>query len=290
MSKKNRLSLSLKVASNEKLNDSEYLKKNYFSWRKFRKESNSNYYILPVEIKEYLPLIKSNALNLYLFYCLNANNENGTSWYSTDSLAKELDTTTRSINNWNKDLVQLGLILRVTDKNKSATTFLLPISDYYIKVISEDIGEYIENTNKKIDGELISAAHLFQWRKNSESEAYDQPYNVILLTFEKNIDFNQKSLKKRKYVLIETKEEQLDDFFIDVTAKNFNEDIYQFDSPLKNKFEGTVLFKGVALATKYNLKDNDYKYVLETLETISNILVDITDENVKKIKKGSHDE
>ena len=279
---KKKLKLPFNKGELKKLDKPEYMKNNYATWRKFRKDSNANYYILPVEMKKYLPLLKSNSLNLYLFYCLNSNNEDGTSWYSTDSLAKSLDASTRSINTWNNDLIDLGLIYRIHDGKKSATTFLLPLSNYFVKVISPDLNKYIQTANTDIDGELVSVIHLFQWRKNSEKEEYDQPYNVVLLTFEKTIhpkQTNGEIIKKKKYVLLEI-EEEIKEFSISLSAQNFQEDIYWFESPLEGKLPADILVKGIALSTVYNLKDKDYRYVLDTIETLSESIIHISEDTV----------
>jgi len=278
-----KLNLSLEDNTNQILPKTKYMMKNYATWRKFRKNISENYYILPVEIKKYLPFLKSSALNLYLFYCLNANNEEGSSWYSTDSLAKALNTTSRSINNWNKELINLDLIHRSNDKKISSTTFLMPISDYYVEIKSQNIQSYLDTVYTDVDGDLISIAHLFQWRKNTNSDEYDQPYNVFLLTFEKNIVSEELNIKKKKYVLLEIEDEKMDNFASSFKIKEFKEDIYQFNSPLENEVKQKVLFKGIALATKFNLKHSDYRYVLETIVTISDNLKNINEENTKKI-------
>lgn len=74
-------------------------------------------------------------------------------------------------------------------------------------------------------------------------------------------------------------EEDIKDFCISIPANKFQEDIYQFESPLKESLAADTLFKGIALSTHFNLKDKDYGYVLETIETLS--------ENIEHLSDGA---
>ena len=84
------------------------------------------------DISNYLPLLKSGPLSLYILYVLKANNDRGSSFWSIDALAKKLQTTTKSITNWNTKLIDLGLIRRLKGLGKSTTTVLLPTSPIII--------------------------------------------------------------------------------------------------------------------------------------------------------------
>jgi len=106
------------------------------------------------DISKYLPKLKSGPLSLYILYVLHAKNETGASFWSIESLAKELQVTKKSITNWNVKLVDLGLIKRVKGVGKSTTTILLPTNPILIN------GDYEANIAKLKRVNYEAKAHL----------------------------------------------------------------------------------------------------------------------------------
>lgn len=105
----------------------------YKEWLNFVKtQKNVGYFIISNDIEEYLPFIKSPAINLYLFYAAHAKNSKGFSFYSIDKLAEKLKVTPKTINNWNATLSDLGLIFRSPNPYHSSTTQLLPTTNFLI--------------------------------------------------------------------------------------------------------------------------------------------------------------
>ena len=87
-------------------------------------------------LENYLPFIKSAAMNLYIFYAIHAKNEEGCSYYSNETIARKLNVSVKTISNWNKVLQDVGLIIRTPNPNNSSTTYMLPLSDFEINVSS----------------------------------------------------------------------------------------------------------------------------------------------------------
>lgn len=247
----------------------------YGQWRNYNKGSKNTFHILPSGISNYLPYFSGKAMNLYLFYCLNSNNDTGESWYSTKTCSKKLQVTERSINNWNMTLEDIGLIVRAANNKTSKSTFLLPLSDY---VITEEIGvvdyvkDYQKNEYKELtDGKLVSVINLFQWRKNPETKHYDVPYNVICLAFERT-HYYEKADKKfmvRKFVLLG---EDTIDQEIETKSNEFSKSVYRIgnEEKLKTIFRkehvtlgSEVIFANLAINSMFNLKDEFKKDVLE---------------------------
>lgn len=278
--------LKLNIKKEALLSDNDYLKYNYKTWRESSKESNQNFYILPHEFKEYLPLIHTSAINLYMFYCLHSKNEGGDSWYSLESLSKELGASTKSINNWNKELENLGLIYREKNTKKSSTTFLLPITDY-IQTSEKSVDEYIMTSNKNFDGELISIMHIFQWRsklsKNNKKRDYSQPFNRLVLCYQRTHHIDEKTIKIRKFVVLEP--EFLKVKKIDLSSTKFKDDVYVFESDLSELQELSskydVNIHGLAIRSKHNLEKKDE--FLEILQELTEELSDITTDNFSSV-------
>lgn len=116
----------------------------YNYWLQQQKASKTGYFLLSNNIQEYLPMLKTPALNLYIFYAIHAKNEYGSSYYSNERIAKELGVSQKTISNWNRLLQDIGLITRKAQQNSSSITYLLPTSDFTIKSNDQEkIGEII---------------------------------------------------------------------------------------------------------------------------------------------------
>lgn len=87
----------------------------------------------------FLPHLNDGAVKLYLYYAVAAKNDTGESWHSVDTISKKLDTTGRSIGNWNRQLEELGLIFRTSNGKKSKTTFVLPLTSFAVKMSAQRI-------------------------------------------------------------------------------------------------------------------------------------------------------
>ncbi|WP_072540119.1 hypothetical protein [Lactiplantibacillus plantarum] len=253
------------------------LKENYAGWRMCMKDANSNFYILSNSLKKYLPVLKTGALNLYLFYCFSANNKSGENWFSIDTIAQKLETTTRSVSNWNNDLMEIGLISRGDEHKSSKTTFLLPISNFFVNY-SEAMSfkEYLENYDRDIDGELYSVYHIFQWRKGEKEKKYDKPQNYIVLTFNRIYTKENHNFSIKKFCLFTSKD--INKFKLD-SFKVFDK-IYLFDSPFDKDLDG-IHVKGIVVSSKFDfIGDSD-----ETLNILNELSANdkkLTKENFKK--------
>ena len=152
------LKLGLEKTRKDKVNN----KNSYEQWREFRKDTKENYIMIPTELKIICHIFILKLL-IYIYIIFRARNNTGISWPSVDRVAKDLDVSARSINYWNDELENLGLIARISENRASKLTYLLPISNFYYLEKKESLQSLLENSNKKIDGEVICVLNFFQW-------------------------------------------------------------------------------------------------------------------------------
>lgn len=236
-----------------------YIKDNYLSWRTCQSDSIEPYYLLNTEFKKYLPYLTTGALKLYLHYCFNARNNTGESWHGRDSMAKELKTTTRSIDEWNSQLINLNLIYRGSDNKSSTSTFLLPISDYFITINDLNVEEYCKTTKPAMDGKLVGCIHLFQWRKNTtirskkREKNYNEPYHLLVLIFEKEV---KSDITRKKFVVFS--DDDINNYQLSLPSPKFKDNIYKFISPYENNYLNSKGIKiyGFAINPSFNLSES----------------------------------
>lgn len=144
-------------------------------------KSNKNYRFAKVDsnFNAFLPYLRDGATKLYLHYVLAANNESGDSWHSIDAIGKKIDTTDRSIGNWNNELEDLGLIYRVSNGKKSKTTYVLPLTGFAFKMSIEKINQIFDelslfdsNAQTRVFGRFHSLTKLYM-RTNEKEELFE---------------------------------------------------------------------------------------------------------------------
>ncbi len=116
----------------------------------------------------FLPHLKDGAIKLYLYYAVVAKNNTGESWHSIDTISKKLDATARSIGNWNRQLEDLGLIFRTSNRKKSKSTFVLPLTSFAVKMSAQKIDQVLTelnlddtNESSKVFGKFQSVTKLY---------------------------------------------------------------------------------------------------------------------------------
>ncbi|MFC6163934.1 helix-turn-helix domain-containing protein [Lactiplantibacillus dongliensis] len=170
----------------------------YAIWRKFSQEQVKGFFMLFSGFEDYLPFLSAGAIRLYLLYAIKSGNETGESWPSIQTMAEKLKTTERSINSWNSDLQDLGLIVRTHNKHKSSSTFLQPTSDYVwdVKQSSakgasvEDLVAKVKKMAEFTNNSIVRILHLFQWRKGKDSK-YSDPYNLLVIVLKPNLNYRK---------------------------------------------------------------------------------------------------
>lgn len=256
-------------------NKSEFLKKYHDSWRRDLKNRNENFFMLYKDFSKFLPELSTGALKLFLFYGFNAKNETGESWYSIDTIASKLATSSRSINTWNYELERLGLIYRSADSKSSKTTFLLPYTDQVIFLdtdINSFMSDYNSNDNiKNFMGEIEKIYHFFQWRKNKDEsgdDKYDRPLNLLVIVLSKEYDFSS-SQEYSKKINIVFNLENYNQFKGEIDKEYMSESmlIFTFDEVYKNKFFINHNLKGVVIHPKFNILDS--KNLINILNELS---------------------
>ena len=146
----------------------------YREWMKIKKEQGG-YFILANNILQYLPLLKNSAaINLYLYYTEVARNLEGFSWHSISTISKMLQTSERTINNWNNVLLDAGLILRNSGTKNSYVTQLLPLEDFLLNIdhLKRDkVENYLDNAGFKFKTSIsINLKYLNSNHKTSFSQ------------------------------------------------------------------------------------------------------------------------
>lgn len=270
--------VALKLGLTKTNKNKENNKSSYEQWREFRKDIKENYIMVPTELKDYLPHIHTQAINLYLYYFFRARNNTGLSWPSVDRVAKDLDVSSRSINYWNDELEGLGLIARVNENRSSKLTYLLPISNFYYLEKEETLESYLEKSNEKIDGKLFCMFHFFQWRLNKETEEYSEKLNIMYLVFKRTGVSKDGSKVKDvfKIVGIEPKNEETKKIGIEKKPDDFKKDIYRI-SGISLEIENTVPLVSLAISTKLNLLGTKEKETKEMLQLFEQIIENLDD-------------
>lgn len=149
----------------------------YNTWLNYTKNEKTGYFLVSNGIKDYLPLIKSPAINLYIYYCYHANNKKGDSFVSIDTMAKDLNVSSKTINNWNTILSDLGLIRRLNRSYTSSKTQLLPTSNFIIDTTQDNSLDYT-TTSGMLTNELgykrsIRVSIVFLKEKPQKIITYD---------------------------------------------------------------------------------------------------------------------
>jgi predicted transcriptional regulator len=250
---------------------SQLYKQNYRDWRQFRKKTNDNYFILPTELEKYLP--NNKAINLYLYYCFKAKNEGGDSWHSVNTIAESLGVTPKTVNTWNKTLVDLGMIARLDDNHLSKATILLPLSSYYKIIPNSSLQDVTKSINAEVEGKLTAVYHLFEWRKNEANDNYDVPFNSLCFVLERKTEVDT----IYKFLLVQ--DETINDFELKTPSSKVFEDAYRFECQklgalLRENKLTDIAHENFIVSSKYNLvseKDSDLlKLLKELTENLDN--------------------
>lgn len=184
----------------------------YSLWRENARTLKRPFYMLYSGFEDYLPHLSTNAVRLYLYYAFRARNETGESFPALHTIAEALKVTDRSINNWNQDLIDLGLIKRENGGgHKSTTTYLLPTSDLQLTYeqvfqnqkapegpadynhLKKEIEEFASATGQ----ELTNILHLYQWRRGEE-KTYDRPLHIMTFGLVRSAKITKKDKKTQK--------------------------------------------------------------------------------------------
>ena len=260
--------MSLKLAkANEPSNDQHSLMcEQYDTWRKNQDKSQlgSKFFILFKDFEDHLRDIPPGPLKLYLYYGFNSKNETGISWHSIDTIKDYFNVSEKTINNWNSELIKRGLIERESKGNsRNKTTYLLPFSMNYIK--EKDTSRMNNDIFKAVYGFLYKAYHLFQWRKNTQSDEYNVPYNTYVLVYERIVEN-----AKNQYTAFEV---NIDDIYknVEISESVVKGDILRFYSNINLKDIGVdseLSIQGIAVNTQYDLKKkkNIYELVKELID------------------------
>lgn len=260
--------MSLKLAkANESSNDKHSLMcEQYDTWRKNQDKNQlgSKFFILFKEFEDHLREIPPGPLKLYLYYGFNSKNETGISWHSIDTIKDYFNVSEKTINNWNSELIKRGLIERESKGNsRNKTTYLLPFSMNYIK--EKDTSRLNKAVFREVYGDLYKAYHLFQWRKNTQSEEYNVPYNTYVLVYERIIED-----AKNQYTAFEV---NIDDTYknVEINESVVKGTILRFDSNIELKDIGVdsgLPIQGIAVNTQHDLKrkKNIYELVKELID------------------------
>lgn len=247
------------------------IKDYYSSWREFNKgdsESKEKFAMLYKSFlnEKYLASLDGGAIKLYLFFCFNANNTNGDSWYSIAKIAEYFNVQTRTVDKWVKALVDQQLIYREQVNKRSFTTYLLPYSTSLLK--AETNGTYTENNQDVIDdisnslekqkeilGSIVGVYHIFQW-KSSKGRTKSIDNNVQWIMF----------ITKRKNGVLIGHYYSLKNSSNYVVSVNDIDETYFFDSLYQYK---NVNILGIALSDEIDIENNNFEAKKEMIEQLA---------------------
>lgn len=241
---------------NKTIND--FYIQQYSTWRNnlALKEFEAKFFILYKDFEIHLKDISPGALKLYLYYGFNARNETGILWHGIESISNYFDVSEKTINNWNKELLDRGLVARESKNNRrNKTTYLLPFSLNLINLRDKNLINTPEFNS--VYGSQSRAFHLFQWRKgNKDNKEYNEPYHSLILLYEK--EFKKGSYKQYTafhWSITDENENKL------IDTDNVTTDIFVFKSDLEIT-NVNVAIEGIAVNTKLSLKLDTVLYNL----------------------------
>jgi hypothetical protein len=105
----------------------ESLKNEHHQWKKQQLDSNSYFIIFKDFLApNILKKISGNALKLYIYLGLNADNMTGEVWHGVEKIAKYFDKSERTIRTWFRELQDLNLVYRMQlEFNGNSYNYLL---------------------------------------------------------------------------------------------------------------------------------------------------------------------
>lgn len=244
---------------------------NYRNWRQnLEKDKLGGKFFMLYRDFEYNHLkdITSGALKLYLYYGFHSKNETGESWHSIDTITNYFGVSEKSINNWNKELIERGLIERHSKGSaRNKTTYLTPLSMNLINKNKNNI-DLLKNINfKEVYGSQYKAIHMFQWRKNTSDNSktnskikFDNPYHTFFVICKKVF----KNYTHFTSIEFDLDNDIYEDKVIDLQY-HFKDDICRFNAyaDIKSIIQNLDCdVTGIGVNTKINLFDIKDKYEL----------------------------
>lgn len=249
------IDLLSKIKKKDDKNIDYYYKKQYENWQTNKKYDKDPFFLLYKDFDVHLKEISSGALKLFLYYGFHAKNNTGESWPSIETISKYFDVSTRTVNIWNKELEDRGIISRAKTRAKSKTTYILPFSINFFFKKEEDIPNFLKEevlTKDYIEvyGEISKVFHMFQWRKSSDN-SYTTPYHELFIILKKSFPLG----KYTHYTVIHFKIDNYDDIVIE--EESFRDEILVFNSPYI--IEGLdISIDGIAINSCYNIKKREF--------------------------------
>lgn len=263
--------IKLAKVNNSPNDENSLLCDQYYNW-KFnmdKKQVGAKFFILFKDFELHLKCISSGALKLYLYYGFHAKNETGISWHSIDTIKDYFGVSEKSINNWNNELIERGLIQRLTkNHSRNKVTYLLPFSMNFIKPKNFEI---FKNTSfSNVYGTLVKSFHFFQWRQDEEnSTSFQTPYHSLILVYERKVINGDNQFTAFEISINDNFKSKC------INIPSVNSDIYTFNSTidLDMNIDINVQIQGIAVNSQHNLKKRKiiYELVKELLDPATNL-------------------
>lgn len=230
----------------------------YKKWKSFKKNIGG-YFLISNSIEEYLPYLNGGATNLYLFYLIHAKNDSGYSFYSTESIANQLEVSVRTISNWNKILIDLGLISRQSGKS-SSRTYILPTSNFTI----------FNNT----DDNFIEVLKDNGYHHENDITLCQKAKNGVILFYKYTPYFRKYSNGIKRYVFVGKKIDP------NVKLSIINSEDLLFWFKISNDETG-YLYNGDEKVSITNDELNNPKSYSTFLKNVTSLLTQISDKKVQ---------
>ncbi|MHB1043342.1 MAG: helix-turn-helix domain-containing protein [Eubacteriales bacterium] len=116
----------------------EFLTNSYGEWKTKGLEKGGYFVIFNGFKTPFLKKISGKALKLYIYFGIHSGNYTGESWHSIETIAGFFGVSIRTVQNWVKELEELGLIERLQKKPNSVAYTYLKTYQYNINYDIKD--------------------------------------------------------------------------------------------------------------------------------------------------------
>ena len=110
------------------------LRQEHAVWREKNFNDKAGFFPVFYGFKDYLPILSSGAISLFLYLGLHSNNKTGECYHDVSTMAEFFNKSPRTISTWISELEKCGLIERMQlIFNGVAHTFIRPYGGEGIK-------------------------------------------------------------------------------------------------------------------------------------------------------------
>jgi hypothetical protein len=103
------------------------MRREHSQWRDTNFINKEGFFPVFNGFKEKMPYLSGGAVSLFIYFGLHSNNQTGECYHSINKISTYFNKSTRTINNWIKELEDAKLIVRMQlEINGPSHTFIRP--------------------------------------------------------------------------------------------------------------------------------------------------------------------